>query len=102
MSEIAPRWAAGRWDSPAALAWIRRVIPRVMAKVTKNPISIQIAGARPVSTKTRWYQPTPQPYPPDFRCYRGTGGILSSPHPHNAGRNRLRYSVLALISPAPR
>ena len=54
----------------AALARIRRVIPRVTAKVIRNPISIQTAGARPVPTKTRWYHPTPLSYPPGLPGYR--------------------------------
>src|SRR5215813_5277393 len=63
-------WEPRRWDCVAAFAWIRRVTPRVTAKVTRNPISIHTAGARPVSTKTRWYHPTPEPYPPGLRRYR--------------------------------
>ena len=56
-----------------AFAWIRRVMNRVMAKVTRNPISIHTAGARPVSTRTRWYQSTPQAYPAVTQRYRRAG-----------------------------
>src|SRR5215510_13560313 len=63
-------WEPRRWDCVAAFAWIRRVTPRVTAKVTRNPISIHTAGARPVSTKMRWYHPTPEPYPRGLPRYR--------------------------------
>src|SRR5215475_2438593 len=60
----------GPWDCAAACEWIRRVMPRVTVNVARNPISIHTAGARPVSTKMRWYHPTPEPYPPGLRRYR--------------------------------
>jgi hypothetical protein len=67
----------GRVCAAAALARIRRVIPRATAKVNRNPISIQTAGARPVPAKTRWCHPTPQSYPPVCPATARSAGSLT-------------------------
>src|SRR6476620_11510436 len=62
MSEKPPPSLVGSGGS-SFFARIRRVIPRVIAKVRMKPTNAHRAAERPVETKTSWYHSTRRPDP---------------------------------------